>query len=160
MELQNIIEHGIGETGELAVKHGFRVIDNSRVISENITDSYSPADIKNMKGFDDKSKELVEVIQGLVPEQNVFEENGVRKVVTYSRRTQSDHVEVDEITRYFDIATGAFLGKAYTDTQSYPPGRSPLLCDAVTKKFIETIHTPECIEAYLAKLVAQTEETP
>jgi len=147
--------HGVSEGGQLVVRKVEKIIDGNIVMSEISSDSYSPSNPAQMDGFDDKSKEIVEAINGITPEVTIIDENGIRKQITFSRRTQGDAVNVREINRFFTIATGKFLGKCYPNTRSYDPGDSAILCDDISKKFIETIHTPEVIAIYEAKIAEQ-----
>jgi len=149
--------HSITENGNLQL----RIIteyqdDEGKVLEKKYSDPMTPADTKDMTGWDDKSKDIVtaitdsKVVEDFTAEHKEPTGKGLEEIVTYDR-TLGDlgRISVRRITRIFD--DGEEVSKKYHRSWIMP-GQDPTGNDVISKAVAEKIHTPEVIAEYDTKM--------
>ena len=160
MQKQIKLKHGISENGELQVYQVDQIVDDTgKVLTEKSYPPYSPADVKNMKGFDAKSIELVAAIEDekvkadFALERQVPTGIGLEEIVSYDRMLDDlGRIAVRRVTRYYD--EGVEIGKKYHRSWIMPTD-DPSNDDVISKAVAEKIHTLEVKTAYTDKIAAQ-----
>ena len=156
MQKQIKLKHGISENGELQVYRVDQIVKDGKVLTEKAHPPYSPADVKNMKGFDAKSIELVSAIEDekvkadFALERQLPTGVGLEEIVSYDRMPDElGRIAVRRITRYYD--EGVEIGKTYHRSWIMP-GDDPNGADVLSKAVAKKLHTPEVVANYTAKL--------
>lgn len=157
MQKQTILKHGISENGELQVYRIDQILDDDgKVLTEKTHPPYSPADTKNMEGFDTKSIELVAAIEDKKVKADFAIEKqeptgkGLEEIVKYDRMIDDlGRISIRRITRYYD--EGIEIGKKYHRSWIMP-GDDPEGNDVLSKAIAKKIHTPEVVTTYKAKI--------
>ena len=152
------LKHGISENGELQVYRVDQIIDDAgKVLTEKTHPPYSPADVKNMEGFDAKSIDLVAALEDdkvkadFAIERQVPTGIGLEEIVKYDRMVDDlGRIAVRRITRYYD--DGVEIDKKYHRSWIMP-GDDPNGADVLSKAVAKKLHTTEVIAVYKAKMV-------
>ena len=162
MQKQQKFHHSVTENGNIQV----------RIVTEYLKDGVSqgkrygkpmtPADTKDMKGWDNRSKDIVtaitdsKVLEDFAIEKQEPTSVGIEEIVSYDR-TFDDlvRISVRRITRIFD--EGVKVSKKYHRSWIMP-GDDPSGADVMSKALAEKLHTPEVVAKYKAKLKKQMEE--
>ena len=160
MQKQTKLKHGISENGELQVYRIDQIVDDAgKVLTEKTHPPYSPADAKNMEGFDAKSIELVAAIEDdkvkadFAIEKQVPTGIGIEEIVSYDRMLDDlGRIAVRRVTRYYD--EGVEIGKKYHRSWIMP-GEDSSNADVLSKALALKLHTPEVITEYRKKLTEQ-----
>lgn len=169
MEKQISFKHGVSEQGNLQtyqVERIVRVKDGEviEILSETIHPPYTPKDVKNMEGFDPRSKEIVAAIT--TPEAKAdFEAEkqeptgvGLEEIVTHDRMIDDlGRISVRRVTRIFD--DGKEISKKYHRSWLMP-GDDPDKADAISKALAKRLHTKAVKDAWEAKKIKDSELLP
>lgn len=124
IEKKVTFNHGISENGELQVQRVTTISDAGVILNTTTSELYSPADPKNMDGFDEKSKQIATIIyaDGVKEELDKTKQHitgqGMEKTVTFDRTIGEDGIYVRQITRVFD--DGVEVSKTYHRHNIYP----------------------------------------
>ena len=153
MKRQTKLKHGISENGELQVYRVDQIVDDSgKILTEKSYPPYSPADPKNLEGFDAKSIELVAVIEDeKVQTEFAIEKQeptgvGLEEIVKYDRMVDDlGRIAVRRVTRYFEDSKE--IGKKYHRSWIMP-GDGLEGVDVLSKALAAKLHTPEVVTAY------------
>jgi len=149
--------HSITENGNLQL----RIIteyqdDEGKVLDKKYSDPVTPADTKDMTGWDDRSKEIVEAITdkntlaSFATEKKEPTGQGLEEIVTYDRTLDDlGRISVRRITRIFD--DGEEVSKKYHRSWVMP-GDDPSKADVISKAIAVKLHTPEIIDIYKTKM--------
>jgi len=149
--------HSITENGNLQL----RIVseyqdDEGKMLDKKYSDSVTPADTKDMTGWDDRSKEIVEAItdKGTLASFATEKKNpigqGLEEIVTYDRTLDDlGRISVRRITRIFD--EGVEVSKKYHRSWIMP-GDDTSKADVISKAVADKLHTPEVIAKYKAKM--------
>jgi len=152
--------HSITENGNLQL----RIIteyqdDKGKVLDKKYSDPVTPADTKDMTGWDQKSQDIVEAITkpeikiAFETEMQVKTGKGLEEIITYDRVIDEDgRIAVRRITRIFD--DGVEVSKKYHRSWVMPTD-DPTKADVISKAVAQKIHTVEVKQAYTDKLAAQ-----
>ena len=177
MQKQQKYHHSVTENGNLQLRIKNQYLNNKgKVISEsfvthkaplkdkdgNILDYvdeisvYTPADTKDMAGWDDRSKDIVAaIVDDKIKADFAIEKQepigiGLEEIVTTDRMIEEDgKIAVRRITRIYD--EGIEVSKKYHRSWIMP-GQDPAGNDVMSKAVAEKIHIPEVIAAYEAKI--------
>lgn len=156
MQKQTILKHGISENGELQVYRIDQIVKDGEVLTEKSYPPYSPANTKNMEGFDAKSIELVSAIEDEKVKADFAIEKqeptgvGLEEIVKYDRMVDDlGRISVRRITRYYE--DGKEIGKKYHRSWIMP-GDNPEGNDVLSKAIATKLHTADVITAYEAKM--------
>lgn len=182
MQKQQRFRHWVNSEGHLDVRIATEYItDEGEVILEELGPSINkpaltPADVKDMKDWDDKSKEIVEAITDtkVIADHEAEKLELIVRGKTYKHPLQITRVGIEETCIHdFEIEEdgrirgrytfklfdeGMIKKKRYLRYEVQPgeinSGRvRPSMTRAVAKK----LHTPEVITAYKAKLAEQAQ---
>ena len=149
--------HSVTENGNLQL----RIIteyqdDEGNILDEKYSDPVTPADTKDMDGFDDRSKDIVAVITNskvladFTTEKQKPPGIGLEEIATYDRTLDDlGRISVRRITRIFD--DGEEVCKRYHRSWIMP-GQDPSKDDVISKAVAKKIHTPEIIAAFKTKM--------
>jgi len=157
--------HSITENGNLQL----RIIteyqdDEDKVLDKEYSDPMTPADTKDMTGWDDRSKAIVEVItdpdvtrdfnleyqSNHYPAPDIDGSTGMKITVDYDRTLDDlGRIAVRRITRIFD--DGVEVSKKYHRSWIMP-GQDPSKDDVMSKAIAEKLHTQEVIAEYESKM--------
>ncbi|MDO9535089.1 MAG: hypothetical protein Q7J85_07095 [Bacillota bacterium] len=165
--------HSVTENGNIQVRLVTEYLKDGKLIDKKYGDPYTPADTKDMTGWDDRSKAIVAAITDskvlidfagealALYEEYVkgVEEGGdlgIQEVVSYDRVIEEDgKIAVRRITRIFD--EGVEVSKKYHRSWIMP-GQDPTGNDVMSKAIAKKIHTPKVIVDYKAKIATQAIE--
>ena len=157
---QTVYHHSVTENGNIQVRIITNCLKNGKVIDKNYSNPMTPADTKDMTGWDDKSKNIVmaiidpSIISNFTAEHQKPIGVGVEEIVTYDRVIKEDGViAVRRITRIYD--NGKEVSKKFHRSWIIP-GQDPAGNDVMSKAIAQKLHTPGVIAAYKAKIEAQT----
>ncbi|GAG74773.1 unnamed protein product, partial [marine sediment metagenome] len=149
---QIIFEHGVTEWGNLQTYKIVKIIKDGEVISENKSIPYTPKDINNMDGFDERSKEVVAAIttkkakDEFKAEKKIITGVGLEERYTWDRMIDSmGRIAVRRIHRVFE--DGEERSKKYHRSWVMP-GDDFSKSDAMSKALAKKLHTPEVIAEY------------
>lgn len=159
MQKQQSFHHSITENGSIQVRIVTEYIKDGKSQGKNYSDPMTPADTKDMTGWDDRSKDIVaaitapEVVADFTLEKIAGSEPGdPYEEVTYDRVIDEDgKIAVRRITRIFD--EGVEVSKKYHRSWIMP-GDNPSGNDVISKALAVKLHTPEVVAAYEA-LIAE-----
>ena len=162
MQKQIKLKHGVSENGELQVYRIDQIIDDTgKVLTEKTHPPYSPKDPKDMKGFDEKSIELVAAIEDKKVKADFAVEKqkptgtGLEEIIKHDRMIDDlGRIAVRRITRFYD--DGVEIGKKYHRSWIMP-GDDPNDADVLSKALALKLHTPEVIANYNAKMAEAAE---
>ena len=159
MEKRIKFKHGVSELGNLKVYPIIEILEDGKAISTKREQAYTPSDVNNMTGFDQKSIELVSIITdkdlktSFKAEQQAKTGIGIEKIITYDRMVEENGaVSVRKITRIFD--EGKEVSKKYHRSWIMP-GDNPDNNDVISKALAKKLHTKEVIDKFKAKQVEQ-----
>jgi len=155
--------HSVTELGNIQL----RIIteyqdDNGNVLDKKYGDPVTPADTKDMTGWDQKSQDIVEAITkpetktAFEAEKQVKTGNGLEEIITHDRVIDEDgKIAVRRITRIFD--DGVEVSKKYHRSWVMPTD-DPKDADVISKAVAQKLHTVEVKQAYTDKLAALDQE--
>ena len=163
MQKQTKYRHLITENGRLQVRIVTEYQNSEgKLLDKKYSDSYTPADISKMDGFDDVSKDIVtaitdkDVLTDFALEKKESTGTGLEEIVTYDRTLDDlGRISVRRITRIFD--EGEEVSKKYHRSWIMP-GQDSTGNDVMSKAVAEKLHTPTVIQAYqdaIAELEAE-----
>ena len=154
--------HSVTENGNLQARIVTEYLKDGKLIDKKYGDPYTPADTKDMTGWDDRSKEIVTAItdEKVVGDFTVEKQEptgiGIEEIVTTDRVIDEDgKIAVRRITRIFD--EGVEVSKKYHRSWIMP-GQPTNGADVISKAVAEKLHTVDVIEAYNVKMAAQALE--
>lgn len=172
LEKQTSYHHSVTELGNIQVRQVTEYVKDGEVIDKKYGDPMTPADTKDMTGWDDRSKEIIEAITDpKVRTEKVLEgirllkaaldglsgdPLGVTETVSYDRVIELDgRIAVRQITRIFD--GNIEVSKKYHRSWIMP-GDDPIGADVMSKAIALKLHTSKCIKAYKDKMAEATME--
>jgi len=132
--------------------------DEGKVLDKKYSEPMTPADTKDMTGWDDRSKDIVaaitdeKVIADLQAERLAAraQENGLVMLIDHDRVIEEDgKIAVRRITKIFD--EGIEVSKKYHRSWIIP-GDDPRGADVISRALAEKIHTSKCVSDYKAKI--------
>ncbi len=151
--------HSVTENGNIQVRKVTKYIKDGKVKNKKHSKPMTPADTKDMTGWDKKSKNIVaviitpEVLAAFEAEKQIMTGVGIEEIVTYDRVVDDlERISIRRITRIFD--EGIEISKKYHRSWIMP-GQDPSENDVMSKAIAKKLHTPEVIEAYKAKIAEQ-----
>ena len=157
MEKQIKLHHSVTELGNIQVRQVTEYIDGEE-IDKIYGDPYTPEDVNNLNGWDDKTKDIVAVIikpkvkAEFEAEKQIKTGIGLEKIVTYDRVIDEEgRISVRRITRLFD--DGVEVSKKYHRSWIMP-GDDPKDADVISKALAKGLHTVEVVKAYKDKMAA------
>ncbi len=176
MKKQTKFHHSVTENGNLQARILTECFaDTGMFLSRNYSKPKAPADTRNMDGWDDISKDIVEaitdpkvisdfaaeklsVIIGGKEYKHPSQKTGVgpEECVSYDRELNPvncshGEISVREIHRAFD--DGVEIGKWYRRSWIFPD-QNPDGKDVMSRALAVKLHTPEVIDAWKAKMAA------
>jgi len=160
--------HSVTENGNLQL----RIIteyqdDEGKVLDKKYSNPVTPADTKDMTGWDDRSKEIVEAITDPDVERDFnleYKSNhyvapdidgntGIQMTTDYDRTLDDlGRISVRRITRIFD--EGEEVSKKYHRSWIMP-GDDTSKADVISRAVADKLHTQDVINAYKAKMAEQ-----
>lgn len=166
LEKQILLHHSVTENGNLQLRIVTEYVKDGKVLDKKYSEAYTPKDIKNMEGFDDRSKDIVatiipaEIVDAV--EAEFWETNGqpeptelYTEVVTYDRVIEEDgKIAVRKITRIYD--EGREVSKKYHRSWIMP-GDDLSKNDVISKAIAKKLHTPVNIELFRAAMAKNDE---
>lgn len=155
-------KHGISELGNLQTYKIIKIVKDGEVISENMSQPYTPKDVKNMDGFDERSKEVVTAIttkeakdEFKVKKQKIIG-TGLEETYSWDRMIDEEgRISVRRIHRVFE--DGKEISKKYHRSWIMP-GDDFSKSDAMSKALAKKFHTPKVIAEY-KKMIKEAEKT-
>ncbi len=156
MQKQQKFHHSVTENGKLQVRVVTEYKDDAgNVLDKKYGDPYTPADTKDMTGWDQGSKDIVEAIteEKVVTDFTIEKQEptgiGLEEIITVDRVIEEDgKIAVRQITRIFD--EGVEVSKKYHRSWIMP-GDNLASKDVISKAVAEKIHTVTVISAYETK---------
>ena len=152
MEKQSL-RHGVSELGNIQIYLVTDIVEDGKIISSNRSIAYTPKDIENMEGWDEKSKEIVGVItdKKVKADFNLEKKEktgvGLEKIITYDRMIDKEGaISIRQVTRIFK--DGEEISKKYLRSW-IEPGNNPEGKDVLSKALAEKLHTIEVLEAVI-----------
>lgn len=146
------LHHSVTENGNIQVRQVVDYVKNGISIGRKYGSPYTPEDVNNMGGFDDRSKEIVAAIitpetkAALKAEKQSITGRGVEEQVSYDRVIRTDgRIEIRKIIRTFD--DGVEVSKIYYRSW-INPGDSLEGRDVISKAVAKKLHTQTFINAY------------
>ena len=157
------MHHSVTENGNIQV----RIIteyqdDTGKVLDKKYGDPMTPADTKDMTGWDIESQDIVSAIIGkaVLAEFDLEKQTlthperiagvGIEESISYDRVIDElGRVSVRQITRIFD--EGVEVSKKYHRSWIMP-GQDPSGNDVMSKAIAEKLHTSEVIATYNTKM--------
>jgi len=162
---QQKYHHSITENGNIQIRLVTEYLKDGKLIDKKYGDPYTPADTKDMTGWDDRSKDIVAAITDLPiqadfgmekknkPHPHEITKVGIEEAISYDRVIEEDgKIAVRRITRIFD--EGVEVSKKYHRSWIMP-GQPTNGADVMSKAVAEKLHTQEVIDAYKAKIAEQ-----
>ena len=148
--------HSVTENGNIQVRIVTEYMKDGKSQGKKYSDPMTPADTKDMTGWDDRSKDIVKAItdKKVLADFKVEKQEstgvGIEEIITYDR-TLDDlvRISVRRIIRIFD--EGKEVSKKYHRSWIMP-GDDPNGNDVMSKVLAKKLHTPEVIEEYKAKM--------
>ncbi|GAG07972.1 unnamed protein product, partial [marine sediment metagenome] len=149
--------HSVTENGNLQVRIITEYMKGGESQGKKYSDPMTPADTKDMTGWDDRSKDIVEAITDTkviadftIEKIEGSESSNPHEEVTYDRTLDDlGRISIRRITRIFD--DGVEVSKKYHRSWIMP-GQGPAGNDVISKAVAQKLHTPEVIAAYKAKM--------
>lgn len=156
MEKQILFKHGVSVNGELQVYRVDQIVKGGKILTEKNHPPYSPADTKNMEGFDQKSIDIVAAIEDKKVKADFAIEKqeptgiGLEEIIKHDRMIDDlGRIAVRKITLIYD--EGVEIGKKYHRSWIMP-GQDTNGNDVLSKAVADKLHTPEVIAVYEAKM--------
>ena len=156
MEKQKSFHHSVTENGNIQVRIVTEYIKDGESQGKNYGDPKTPADTKDMAGWDDKTKDIVSAItdKKVLADFKIEKQEptgvGIEEIVTYDRALDDlGRISVRRITRIFD--EGKEVSKKYHRSWIMP-GDNPDGNDVMSKAIAKKLHTPELIAEYKAEM--------
>jgi len=158
LEKRTSFHHSVTELGNIQVRHVTEYFEEGVLVNWRYGQPYTPKDINNMAGFDDRSKEIVaaintkEVRRAFKSEARLIDrDHGLREFITYDRVLSLDgKISIRRITRIFDGKVEVL--KRYHRTWIMP-GYNFSGADVISKALAVKFHTPETMAAYKKSLL-------
>ncbi len=155
---QTKLHHSVSELGNLQLRQVVEYVnDKGEIVERKYSESVTPADPKNMTGWDSKSKDIVstildpEVQTALEIEKQLIIGTGIEEITTYDRVISEDaQISIRKIIRIYD--EGIEVSKKYYRSR-ISPGDNPAGKDVISEAMAKKLHTTEVIDAYEAKWV-------
>jgi len=149
--------HSVTENGNLQLRIVTEYQDGEgKMLDRKYSDPVTPADTKDMTGWDDISKDIVEAITDskvkadFAVEKKESAGQGLEEIVTYDRTLDDlGRISVRRITRIFD--DGVEVSKKYHRSWIMP-GDDPSKADVISKAVADKLHTQDVIDAYNTKM--------
>jgi len=156
MEKRMSLNHSVTELGNIQVRIVTEYLKDGKLIDKKYGDPMTPADTKDMTGWDDRSKDIVaaitdkKVLADFAVEKQEPTGIGLEEIVRYDRVPEKDgKMAVRRITRIFD--EGVEVSKKYHRSWIMP-GDDPSKADVISKALAVKLHTPEVVTAYKAQI--------
>ena len=159
--------HSVTENGNLQLRIVTEYIKDGKIIGQKYSDPVTPIDIKDMTGWDNKSKDIITTIISseviLALDTEFWTLNGepnpletLIEIITYDRVIEEDgKIAVRRITRIFD--EGVEVSKKYHRSWIMP-GDDLNGNDVISKVVAEKLHIPAVIATYKNKMAKQAAE--
>ena len=162
LEKREYFHHSVTELGNIQVRIIEEYIKDGKIIDKKYGDPMTPADVNDMEGWDDKSRDIIAAIteskvltdftlERLASGHDALEQykTGIAELVDYDRVIDDlGRISVRRITRIFD--EGKEVSKKYHRSWIMP-GDDPSGKDVMSKAVATKLHTPEVIAAYKEK---------
>ena len=151
-------DHSITENGNIQVRQVTEYLKDGKVTDKKYSNPYTPKDVQNMAGFDDRSKEIVAVIIdpkikaefAIETEANRTQDGDIVEIISHDRVIDEDgKIAVRRITRIFD--EGKEVSKKYHRSWIMS-GDDPKNNDVISKALAKKLHTPKVVAAYKTTL--------
>ena len=159
MQKQIKLHHSVSELGNLQLRQVMEYVKDGKLIDKKYGDPYTPADIKDMTGWDDRSKDIVAAItdKATVTAFKVEKQEptgiGLEEIVKYDMEIKEDGaIAVRRKNYVFD--EGERVSLKYHRSWIMP-GQDPNGNDVISKAVAKKIHTSEVIAAYKATIAKQ-----
>ena len=156
MEKQQRFHHSVTENGNIQVRIVTEYVKDGKLIDRKYGDPMTPADMNDMEGWDDKSKDIVaaitdeKVLADFAVEKQEPTGVGLEEIVKYDRVPEEDgKIAVRRITRIFD--EGKEVLKKHHRSWIMP-GDDPSGNDVMSRALAEKLHTLKVVEAYQTKV--------
>ena len=141
------LHHSVTELGNLQLRQVMEYVKDGKLIDKKYGDPYTPADIKDMTGWDDRSKDIVaaitdkEVVAAFKAEKQEPIGVGLEEIVTYDRTIEEDSkIAVRRITKIFD--EGVEVSKKYHRSWIMP-GDDPSNADVMSRTLAKNSIRPK-----------------
>ncbi len=158
IEKQISYHHSVTELGNIQVREVTEYVKDGKVVDKKYGQPMTPADTKDMTGWDDRSKDIVAAIidtevQAAFKAEKLIWSHVIgaepQEVVTWDRVIESDgKIAVRRITRIFD--EGVEVSKKYHRSWIMP-GDDPGGADVMSKAVAQKLHAPEIVADYKTK---------
>lgn len=162
MQKRQKYHHSVTENGNIQVRIVTEYIKDGKVKDKKYSEPATPADPKNMDGWDDRAKDIVsaiiapEVLADFKVEKQEPIGVGVEEIVTYDRIIEEDgEIAIRRITRIYD--DGIEVSKKYHRSWIMP-GDDSDGNDVISRAIAQKLHIPKVIAAYKAKILEQKEK--
>jgi len=159
---QTEFKHGVSELGNLQTYKIVKIVKDGEVINKNMSKPYTPADVNNMDGFDEKSKEVVAAITTkeakteFEAEKQPITGTGLEETYSWDRMIDEEgRIAVRRIHRVFE--DGKEISKKYHRSWIIP-GDDFSKSDAISKALAKKFHTAKIIKDYKDKIKEQEKE--
>ncbi len=146
------LHHSITELGNIQVRQAIEYIKDGKGQGKNYGDPMAPADVLQLDGWDDRTKEIVAAITTeeakaeFEAEKQTIKGISIEEQVTYDRVVETDgRIAVRRTTRIFD--DGKEVSKKYHRSWIMP-GDDFSRADAMSKALTKKLHTPKVITKY------------
>ncbi len=156
LEKQLSFHHSVTELGNIQVRIVTEYVKDGEIIDKKYGDPMTPADVNDMEGWDDRSKNIVaaitesKVLADFAVEKQEPIGVGLEEIVRYDRVPEEDgKIAVRRITRLFD--EGKEVSKKHHRSWIMP-GDDPSGNDVMSRAVAEKLHTPEVVGAYQTKI--------
>lgn len=157
MQKQTKFHHSVTENGNIQVRIVTEYLKDGKVESKKYGEPMTPADTKDLAGWDDRSKEIVAAI---IDKDTLTEfeaecahahGEGIEECATYDRVIEEGgKLSVRRITRIFD--DGVEVSKKFHRSWIMP-GDDYGSADVMSKALAIKLHTPEVVAAYETAIV-------
>lgn len=162
MQKQEKWHHSVTENGNLQLRIVTEYLKDGKVLDRKYSEAMTPKNVKNMDGFDNRSKDVVvaiidnKVVADLKIEYQKPSGIGIEEIVTYDRVIEEDgKIAVRRITRIFD--EGVEVSKKYHRSWIMP-GDNPDGNDVISRALAIKLHTVKVIKDYKDKMEERTKE--
>jgi len=148
--------HSITELGNLQLRIITNIIKDGKTIDKKYSEPVTPENVNNIDDWDDKSKEIVNVLinnevkTAFENEKQTMTGIGLEEIITHDRTIEEDgKIAVRRITRIFD--DGKEISKKYHRSW-INPGDNPDNNDVISKELAKKLHTQIVVDSYKEKL--------
>lgn len=172
MQKQIKYHHSVTENGNIQVRQVTEYTKSGKLPIQKFSNPMTPADTKDMTGWDNRSKDIVSAIidptvlstfatekSGIIIDGDTYThpdnitDVGIEETVSFDREIKpACEISVRRISRVFD--EGIEISKKYHRSWIMP-GDDPSTGDIMSKALSEKLHTPAIIATYKNKKAEQ-----